>query len=114
MDSCFFLSALCKYTQSNSKKWQTVPLGEIATAKKGNEVGSANYNKYLDKKDTDIPFIRTSDLVNYEVDQFPDFYIPEEIYQELKQDIKAGDVLFNNAGITRDHLFFFMEDKAWH
>lgn len=80
------------------KKWHTVPLGEIATVKKGDEVGSDNYNKYLDKKDTDIPFIRTSDLVNYEVDQFPDFYIPEEIYQELKQDIKAGDVLFTKDG----------------
>jgi len=80
------------------KKWKTIPLGEIATVKKGDEVGSINYNKYLDKKDTDVPFIRTSDLVNYEVDQFPDFYIPEEIYQELKQDIKAGDVLYNNDG----------------
>lgn len=80
------------------KKWKTIPLGEIVTAKKGDEVGSANYNEYLDKKDTDIPFIRTSDLVNYEVDQFPDFYIPEEIYQELKQDIKTGDVLFSNDG----------------
>ena len=80
------------------KKWQTVPLGEVVTAKKGNEVGSDNYNKYLDKKDSDIPFVRTSDLVNYEVDQFPDFYVPEEIYQELEQDIKIGDVLFNNDG----------------
>lgn len=80
------------------KKWQTVPLGEIATAKKGDEVGSANYNKYLDKKDSDIPFIRTSDIVNYEVDQFPDYYVPKEIYHELNQDIKAGDILFNNDG----------------
>lgn len=80
------------------KNWQTVPLGEIATVKKGDEVGSENYNKYLDKKESDVPFIRTSDLVNYEVDQFPDFYIPEEIYKELKQDIKAGDILFNNDG----------------
>jgi len=80
------------------EKWETVPLGEIATAKKGDEVGSDNYNKYLDKKDSDVPFIRTSDVVNYEVDQFPDFYIPEEIYQELKQDVKTGDVLFNNDG----------------
>lgn len=80
------------------KKRQTVPLGEITTVKKGDEVGSNNYNKYLDKKNSDVPFIRTSDLVNYEVDPFPDFYIPEEIYQGLKQDIKAGDVLFNNDG----------------
>lgn len=80
------------------KKWQTVSLGEIASIKKGDEVGSDNYNKYLDKRDGDIPFIRTTDLVNYETDQFPDFYIPEEIYQELKQDIKAYDILFNNDG----------------
>ena len=32
------------------KKWQTVTLGEIAIVKKGDEVGSDNYNKYLDKK----------------------------------------------------------------
>jgi len=94
------------------KKWQTVPLGEIATTKKGDEVGSDNYNKYLDKKDTDVPFIRTSDLVNYEVDQFPDFYIPEEIYQELKQDIKAGDVLFNNDGKIGLVAMLTPQDKA--
>jgi len=80
------------------KKWKTVPLGKIATVKNGDEVGSDNYNKYLDQKDSDIPFIRTSDLVNYEVDQFPDYYIPEGIYQELKQDIKVGDVLFTKDG----------------
>ncbi len=79
-------------------KWQTVPLGEIATVKKGNETGSDNYNNYLDKKVGDVPFVRTSDLVNFESDQYPDFFIPKEIYEELKQDIKTGDVLFNNDG----------------
>lgn len=80
------------------KKWKTIKLGDIATIKKGDEVGSENYNTYLDKKNNDIPFIRTSDIVNYEVDQFPDFYIPEEIYRELDQDIKVGDVLFTKDG----------------
>jgi len=94
------------------KKWQTVPLGEIATAKKGDEVGSDNYNKYLDKKDSDIPFIRTSDLVNYEVDQFPDFYIPEEIYQELNQDIKDGDILFTKDGKVGMSAMITKNDKA--
>lgn len=94
------------------KKWQTVPLGEIATVKKGDEVGSDNYNKYLDKKDSDIPFIRTSDLVNYEVDQFPDFYIPEEIYQELMQDVKAGDVLFTKDGKIGMSAMITKNDKA--
>lgn len=94
------------------KKWQTIPLGEIATIKKGNEVGSDNYNKYLDKKDTDIPFNRTSDLVNYEVDQFPDFYIPEETYTELEQDVKAGDVLFTKDGKVGMSAMFTKNDKA--
>lgn len=80
------------------RKWPTVPLGEIATTQKGDEVGSDNYNRYLEKKDSDVPFIRTSDLVNHEVDQYPDFYIPEEIHKELKQDIGNGDVLFSNDG----------------
>lgn len=80
------------------KKWKIISLGEIATVKKGDESGSESYNKYLDKKDTDIPFIRTSDLVNYEIDQFPDNYIPKEIYEELGQDIKPGDVIFTKDG----------------
>lgn len=94
------------------KKWKTVPLGEIATAKKGDEVGSDNYNKYLDKKDTDFPFIRTSDLVNYEMDQFPDFYVPDEIYQELKQDIKEGDIVYNNDGKIGLVAMFTPQDKV--
>ena len=84
--------------KSIKKKWPIVQLCKIATITKGNEVGSDNYNKYLDKKDNDVPFIRTSDLVNYEVDQFPDFYVPQEIYKDLNQDIKVGDILFTKDG----------------
>jgi type I restriction enzyme S subunit len=94
------------------EKCRTVRLGEIVTVKKGDEVGSDNYNRYLDKKDSDIPFIRTSDLVNYEVDQFPDFYIPEEIYNELGQDVKAGDVLFTKDGKIGMTAMITKNDKA--
>ncbi|MFA5813878.1 MAG: hypothetical protein WC862_05210 [Patescibacteria group bacterium] len=80
------------------RKWKTIGLGEIATVKKGNEVGSDTYNIYLDRKDSDVPFIRTSDFVNYEIDQFPDYYIPVEIFEELKQDARFGDVLFTKDG----------------
>lgn len=94
------------------KKWQTIQIREIAKVKKGDEVGSVNYNKYLDKKDTDIPFIRTSDLVNYEIDQLSDFYITEEIYQELKQDIKEGDVIFTKDGKIGMSAMITKNDKA--
>jgi len=79
-------------------KWKTVSVGEIADLKKGDEVGSDTYIGYLDKRKTDVPFVRTSDIVNYEIDQYPDFFIPEEIYNELEQDIKNGDILFTNDG----------------
>ncbi|MBE6313255.1 MAG: hypothetical protein E7076_08925 [Bacteroidales bacterium] len=79
-------------------KWQTVTIGEIATLKKGDEVGSDTYIGYLDKRKTDVPFVRTSDIVNYEIDQYPDFFIPKEIYDELGQGFQSGDVLFTKDG----------------
>lgn len=79
-------------------KWQTVTVGYISSLKKGDEVGSDTYIGYLDKRKTDVPFIRTSDVVNYETDQYPDFYIPEEVYNELEQGFQSGDVLFTKDG----------------
>lgn len=93
-------------------KYKTIQLGEIVNIKKGDEVGSDNYINYIDKKDSDVPFIRTSDFVNYEVDQFPDFYIPEEIYQELNQDINAGDVLFTKDGKIGMSAMITKNDKV--
>lgn len=79
-------------------KWQTITIGEIADLKKGDEVGSDTYIGYLDKKKSDVPFVRTSDIVNYEIDQYPDFFIPKEIYEELGQGFQNEDVLFTKDG----------------
>lgn len=79
-------------------KWEMVPLSELVDIKKGDEVGSENYIGYVEKRETDVPFVRTSDIVNYEADQYPDFYIPYEIYESLAQDIRTGDILFTNDG----------------
>jgi type I restriction enzyme, S subunit len=46
----------------------------------------------------DVPFIRTSDIVNFEIDNYPDFYITAEIYGELNQDIQPLDILFSKDG----------------
>lgn len=64
----------------------------------GVEVGSDNYNEYLDKEKTDIPFIRTSDIVNNSIDMYPDFYISEDIYNDINQNIKNKDVIFTKDG----------------
>ncbi|KAK3605063.1 hypothetical protein CHS0354_000729 [Potamilus streckersoni] len=81
-----------------SDKFPTVKLGDIATFQKGNEPGSDKYIGYDQSKEGDIPFIRTTDLVNHECDMFPDFFIPVEYYNEINQDVKEYDILFTKDG----------------
>jgi type I restriction enzyme S subunit len=94
------------------KKFKTVKIGDIADIKRGDEVGSENYKKYIEKSDSDVPFIRTSDLVNYEVDNYPDYYIDEEIYKELNQDLTEGDLLVSNDGKIGLLAILTKEDKC--
>jgi len=51
-----------------------------------------------------------SELENSEIIGF-DISNKDEVYQKL-QDIEV-DVLINNAGVTKDKLFFWMEDEDW-
>jgi len=94
------------------RKFNTVKLGEIADIKRGDEVGSENYKRYIEKKDSDVPFIRTSDLVNYEIDNYPDYYIDEEIYKELNQDLKPNDILVTKDGKIGLTAMSTSEDKC--
>jgi type I restriction enzyme M protein len=57
--------------------------------RKGNEVGSEAYGT------GDIPFVRTSDVNNWEVCVEPTNGVSEEIYEQFKhvQKLKAGDIL---------------------
>lgn len=59
---------------------------------KGNEVGSANYI------DEGIPFIKTSDIINFDVDYEPDCYCTEAFLSQLEQDIRDGDIIFAKDG----------------
>lgn len=70
----------------------------VTKIKKGNEVGSKNYRSYLEKSKSSIPFIRTSDIVNWEIDTYPDYYVSEEIDAEINQDIRPEDILFTKDG----------------
>lgn len=80
------------------KNFETCNLGQISDMKKGDELGSDNYIDYLEKNDTDIPFIRTSDIYNYQVDTSPDYFIDENLYIKLNQDLKKGDILYTKDG----------------
>jgi type I restriction enzyme S subunit len=93
-------------------RFSTVRLGDIADIKKGDEVGSNNYDIYINKKDTDYAFIRTSDIVNHEIDLFPDYFISEEIYNSVNQELRAGDVLFTKDGKIGQTAMVTGNDKA--
>ncbi len=77
---------------------ETEPMGELVNFIKGDEVGSSNYRGFFERKDTDVPFIRTSDFINFDVDLYPDNYIDESIYGEVNQKLGEGEVLMTKDG----------------
>jgi type I restriction enzyme S subunit len=93
-------------------KFATVKLGEIIDIKKGDEVGSNNYDVYINKTNTDYAFIRTSDIINHEIDLFPDYFISEHIYNSVNQELKAGDILFTKDGKIGQTAIVTKVDKA--
>ncbi|HIE51449.1 MAG TPA: methyltransferase domain-containing protein [Armatimonadetes bacterium] len=66
----------------------------LISIKRGHEVGSKYYGM------GEIPFVRTSDIVNWEIKIDPVKCIPEEIYEKYRerQDIKENDVLLVTDG----------------
>lgn len=86
-------------TLKNSGKYSLVSVGElidkgILQIRRGNEIGSQHYGM------GDIPFVRTSDIVNWEIKVDPIKAVPEEVYNQYKepQDIQEKDILFVNDG----------------
>jgi restriction endonuclease S subunit len=63
-------------------------------AKTGHEIGKAAYGT------GDIPFVRTSDISNWEIKSAPKQGVSREIYEEYAndQDVQAGDIIFVRDG----------------
>jgi type I restriction enzyme S subunit len=93
-------------------KFSTIKLGEITHIKKGDEVGSNNYDVYINKTNTDYAFIRTSDIVNHEIDLFPDYFVSQNIYNSVNQELKTGDILFTKDGKIGQTAIVTQADKA--
>lgn len=60
--------------------------------KKGTEIGSKNYLF------EGIPFIKTSNFLNFGVDYQPNYYCSDAIYNEVEQDLQTGDLIFTKDG----------------
>jgi type I restriction enzyme M protein len=102
-------------TCSTSKDYQIKSIRELADEKtlqikRGNEIGSEFYGRGT------IPFIRTSDIVNWEMKIDPIKCVPEEIYEKYKkqQDVRENDILFVKDGtflIGRSAIVTKQEEK---
>ena len=99
-----------QYTEKLKDKCKK--LFEIADLKKGDEVGSDNYIDFFDRQDTDIPFLRTGDLVNFSVNQIPDKFVDISIYNELQQDLQPNDILFTKDGKIGITAMITQNDKV--
>lgn len=66
----------------------------LISIRRGDEIGSRYYGT------GDVPFVRTSDLANWEIRADPVKCVPEAIYEAYrkKQDIREGDILFVSDG----------------
>ena len=74
--------------------FRTLVSDGIITVSTGHEVGKSSYGT------GDIPFIRTSDIANWEIRSFPKQGLSGEIYSEYaeRQDVRAGDILLVKDG----------------
>lgn len=79
--------------------YKLVSIGELIDSgiiqiKRGNEIGSEFYGT------GDIPFVRTSDIVNWEIKFDPIKSVSHKVYQDYKdiQDVRTKDILFVSDG----------------
>ncbi|MFX1286530.1 MAG: N-6 DNA methylase [Promethearchaeota archaeon] len=83
----------------NEGKYQLVKIGDlvkegILQITRGHEIGSKFYGTGR------IPFVRTSDLINWEINIDPKKQVAREVFELFKdkQDIRTGDILLVNDG----------------
>jgi type I restriction enzyme M protein len=84
---------------NNNGNYELISFGRLIEQKiiqirRGNEIGSQHYGS------GNIPFIRTTDIVNWEIKMDTVKTVSEEVYKKYKipQDIKENDIFFVNDG----------------
>jgi restriction endonuclease S subunit len=90
------LSAIEDSLSNTHDCWKIADLikNGFLTAETGHEIGKAAYGT------GDIPFVRTSDIANWEIKTSPKQGVSKEIYEVYAsdQDIQIGDILFVRDG----------------
>lgn len=67
---------------------------DVIEIRRGNEIGSQFYGT------GNVPFVRTTDIVNWEIKIDPVKAVSEEVYEQYRkaQDVRENDILFVNDG----------------
>ncbi len=92
-------------------KFKVVRLNKIASITKGVEVGSKHYKTELFKKPEDYAFVRTSDIVNNEIDIFPDYFVSNHLARMLETNNDHVDMLFSTDGIIGETAIISKYDE---
>lgn len=91
-------NTLYSKTEDAILSYPHIVLGKVVDHWHGVEPGSANYIEYLDRKKTDTAFIRTSDVVNFEADIYPDYYLDSNFARAYTSKLQENDVFFTKDG----------------
>jgi hypothetical protein len=73
-------------------RYECVELGQIALVRRGAGNLSAEY------EDSGLPYIRTSSIINYGIELFPEYYGSERTYRAHGQNVGPGDILLTMEG----------------
>lgn len=88
----FHRPSRAKLEDALTEEYECVPLEQIALVKRGAGSLAAEYHV------GGIPYIRTSSIVNYGIELFPEHYGTEETYRSHRQNVGPGDVLLTMEG----------------
>lgn len=87
---CSDYRSILKTVKDKSLSCKT--LDNFVSPKVGDEIGSANYLF------EGIPFIKTSDCINYNIDYQPNYYCSPGLFHSLAQDVQFSDIILAKDG----------------
>ena len=93
-----------------SSNFNNIDLGEITESSRGKEPGSKNYLYEIEKQENDLAFMRTSDVVNHELDVSPDYYLDAS---KFKTNANKNNIVFSRDGVIGETAFISDVDNPF-
>ncbi|MBV0901402.1 restriction endonuclease subunit S [Haloarcula salina] len=86
--------------------YKTKQLGDIAKINRGQGTTVDEYST------EGIPFVRPSDLVNWEIDPYPDHYATLDTYEKFDQEVQENDILYSIEGKVGQSAILLEDEKC--